>query len=105
MRYVIPLKPMKRDEGAFSRSSSQLEAQADPAPSAAEVPSWGRFVITPAPKRPRMEVPQGPSSVERSSRASCRLDKRKGIEVAVNLKVLHVPERPLVMPGLKINDL
>lgn len=48
-----------------------------------------------------MEEPQDPSSVKGSSQ---RLDKRKGVEVAVHREVPPVPEGPLVMPGSKIND-
>lgn len=96
MRYVILAKPRKRGDGASSRSTSQQEAQADPTHNAADVPLWGRFIITWGPKRPRMEEPQDPSSVKGSSQ---RLDKRKGVEVAVHREVPPVPERPLVMPG------
>ncbi|EXB24580.1 hypothetical protein L484_004169 [Morus notabilis] len=57
MWYIIPPKLRKRDGGASSRSLSQPETQATPAPSATEVPERGRLFITPASKRPRTEEP------------------------------------------------
>lgn len=104
MRYILPSKSKKKKGKASSRLSGQLMTSATSAHDVPEVLDCSRIVITPPPKRQRVNKCQGPPAVKGSSRGSRRLDKGSGANVPANLKVPPMHEEPLVMQGSKISD-
>lgn len=99
MRYVLPSIQNKYKGEAPSKSSSNLASQDIP-----EVINRSRIVITQPPKKLRVEECWGSLAVEGSFGSSQCLDKREGAEVASSLALLPAPEKPLQMPGSRIND-